>query len=293
MRAPHSTGSSNAASSNAASSTVASSTVASCTVAHTPAADPQATAAGDATSGLAIRTPGGTSRPVSAELVSQDEGASVRRIFPTLSLRTLDPFVVLDEVALQPGAALETATGRGFESLTYVLDGQLAGDDWTIPSGGAQRVRCAEGPVAPALPFGDSRHHGLSLWVDVPRRLDSTTTEAQSVGPQQLPVQVREGVTVRTIAGEGSPMQVMTPMRWLDVEMASGAAHRELVPAGWNGLVYVIAGQVRVGSEVLSAGAAAFPGPLGEGERGFELEAIEPSRVTVIAGRPHHDHDLA
>lgn len=225
--------------------------------------------------------------PLNAELVTEEAGASVRRLFPTLKLRTLDPFVVLDELKMQPGAELEGSSGRGFEALTYVLDGQLACDDWTIPAGGAQRLVCGPETFGPGMPHGASSHHGLSLWLNVPERLANVEAQAQSVEPALLPLEQRDGLSIRTIAGEGSPMQVMTPMRWLDIEMAADARHQESVPAGWNGLVYVIHGSVSVGGEVLGAGAASFPLDLTDGSRGFDLHALEASRVTVIAGRPH------
>jgi redox-sensitive bicupin YhaK (pirin superfamily) len=216
-----------------------------------------------------------------------EAGASVRRLFPTLSLRYLDPFVVLDEVDVAPDAALDPYSQRGFEALTYVLDGSFLhhdnlGQDCVVEAGSVQRVTHAKGTSHSQTPQPGARNHGVQLWLNLPGPLDEVQPSRQQLVAEEIPEWSKNGVTVRTVAGEGSPIELMTPIRYLDIQMTKGVTHTESIPADWNGFAYVLSGRVRIGDVTLEASMAAL-----HSDGTFVMNALDDTRLLLIAGRPH------
>ncbi len=225
---------------------------------------------------------------LAADQVSEDQTASLLRLFPTLSLQHLDPFVVLDEFDLDPEVdAWPTPPHRGFEALTYMLDGAVEHDDGAgntrrVEAGGAQVVVAPPANDQVEFPVSGVRKRGLKLWVNVPERMDGTKMGVRQVAPSSVPEASGLGVRVRTIAGDDSPLQLTTPVRCHDIALDPGACHEAHIPSGWNGFAYVVDGQVQIGDAKVAAGNAAFPG-----HGVFKIESDGDARVMVIAGQPH------
>lgn len=220
-----------------------------------------------------------------------DEGADarVRRLFPTLQLRQLDPFVVLDEFRIQAPAGFPTHPHRGFEAITYMLEGAFRHEDdlgnaSLVEAGGAQRFTAGRGLMHSEMPGAPGLNHGLQLWVNLPRRLKDVSPSYQQVIATDLPEERAGGVTVRTVVGPGSPLEVMTPLRYVDVALEAGALHMDAVEQGWNGFVYAVEGEIRLGDEILTAGRGALPGP-----GPLHLRAHTPARALIVAGQPHRE----
>jgi len=225
---------------------------------------------------------------LTADQVSDDRSASLLRLFPTLSLQQLDPFVVLDEFDLAPEtASWPTHAHRGFEALTYVLDGAVQHDDGAgntrrVEAGGAQVVAAPPKSEHVETPVSGGRSRGLKLWVNVDKSLGAAKVDYRQVEAKGLPESRVPGVRVRTIAGDDSPLQMTTPVRCHDIALAAGASHEATIPSGWNGFAYVVDGQVQIGDATLEAGTAAFPG-----NGAFKIASQGDARVVVIAGQPH------
>lgn len=221
-----------------------------------------------------------------ASQVSEESGASLLRLFPTLTLQGFGPFVSLDEYDLEPEATLPTHPPRGFESVTFVLDGaheqrDAQGNRAVTAAGGVQQLRTGIRASVTESPAPGSRNRGLKLWLEMPEGVGTTESYMNEVHAKALPVRHNGGVTVRTVVGSRSPLAAMTPLTWEDVVLEGGARFGAAIPEGWQGFVYVVDGSVKVGLSEVHAGSAAFPG---EGD--FDIEASAGARVAVIAAQP-------
>ena len=228
---------------------------------------------------------------VKAVETDEGEGAKVRRLFPTSDLEYLDPFVLLDEFYVQPPAGFPNHPHRGFEVVTYMLEGAFkhkdsAGNSALLEAGGVQRITTGKGIVHSELPGSEKMNHGLQLWVNLPKRLKGIEPSYQELKPQGVPVKQdgKAGTRVRVIVGEGSPINLQTDVQYIDVEMPAASFSRR-IPEGFNSFIYVLTGKVQVGSSVLSPHEAAVLKP------GSELNAVadKPARFVLISGRPHNE----
>ncbi|CAM3487024.1 pirin family protein [Hydrogenibacillus schlegelii] len=204
------------------------------------------------------------------------EGAQVRRLMPTRTLFFLDPFLLLDHFAVSPPAGFPPHPHRGFEIITYMLEGAFrhaddAGHEGVIFAGGAQRITAGSGIWHSEMPGTDGVNEGLQLWINLPRSEKGIPPGYQDVPPEAFPVHAQGGVTVKTIVGSGSPIEILRPMRYEDVTLASDGRYRMEIPNGDQGLVYPLAGRLRV---QLRGGA----------EDGRVLEVPAGSALVVLAG---------
>lgn len=245
---------------------------------------------------------------VRAVETTEGAGFQVRRPFPTRALEQLDPFLLLDEMGpsdLGPGEAKGAPDHphRGFETVTYLLDGEMVhrdsrGNEGRLRPGDVQWMTAGAGIVHSEMPgerilAEGGRMHGFQLWVNLPRREKRARPRYQDLRAEAIPVaRSPDGrVTVRVIAGEAlgaaAATRTHTPILYLHASLAPGGRLVQPVPAGWNVLAYVFAGSARVGAEervaragelvVLDrgAGSAALAGH-GEGGGEALLLAAEP-----------------
>src|SRR5580700_4293282 len=257
----------------------------------------------------------GGARPVisvtSAPAAFEGEGFPVRRAFAGVDPRHLDPFVHMDqmgEVEYAPGEPKGTPwhPHRGFETVTYMIDGTFQHQDSTgggglITDGATQWMTAGAGILhieAPpeALVVSGGLFHGVQLWVNLPRAQKWVPPRYQDIrsGEVALVGSPDGGALVRVIAGEvggyGGPGATHTPMAMVHATVSAGARLAVPWPREFNALVYVLAGRGTVGS----LGAAVRTGNLvvfGEGDN--LVVAADPSQdsrtpaleVLVLGGR--------
>ncbi len=214
-------------------------------------------------------------RPV-AELVTahrQAEGAGfvVRRPFPgELSLVEADPFLLLDQVGPMvngPGEAKGAPwhPHRGFETVSYILDGEIAhhdtnGGGGVIAEGDTQWMTAGGGILHDELPTermyrtgGPS--HGVQLWVNLPPALKMTPPRYQSITRDALRLLTSDdgGALIRLIAGDiagfSGPGVTHTPITYAHVTLAPGAQLSVPWNPAFNALAYVLTGRGAAGSE--------------------------------------------
>lgn len=215
-------------------------------------------------------------------------GARVRRVFPTSHLRHLDPFVLLDEFYVTSPAAFPDHSHRGFEAVTYMLEGGFhhrdkVGNDRIVSAGGVQRFTAGRGIVHAELPATPNLNHGLQLWINLPRRLKGIEPDYQQVEPSAIPERKTGGARIRTVVGEDSPVRLHTPMRYLGVALEPGAAFEDEILSEWNALVCVLEGPLRLDGLELASGEAAVLEPGGK----VTAVAEGPARFVLITGKPH------
>jgi hypothetical protein len=259
---------------------------------------------------------GGVERPVvsvnRAPSGFEGEGFPVRRAFAGVDLARLDPFVHMDqmgEVDYAPGEPKGTAwhPHRGFETVTYMIDGTFqhqdsAGGGGVITNGDTQWMTAGAGILhieAPpeALVMSGGLFHGIQLWVNLPAADKWVPPRYQDIrsGQVALVASADGSALVRVIAGEvgghGGPGATHTPMAMVHATIGAGGRLVLPWPREFNALVYVLGGQGHVGSE----GAAIETGQLvvfGDGDEMVVTAAARqegPAReldILVLGGRP-------
>ncbi len=200
----------------------------------------------------------------------EGEGFPVRRAFAGVDLRELDPFIHLDqmgEVEYAPGEPKGTPwhPHRGFETVTYMIDGVMDHQDSTggggsITNGDTQWMTAGSGLLHIETPpewlvSAGGLFHGLQLWVNLPRTMKLATPRYQDLRSGELGLSTTSdaGALVRVIAGEvggqRGPGSTHTPMTMVHATLAPGARLDLPWEVEYNALVYILAGQGSVGVE--------------------------------------------
>ncbi|MCC5032466.1 pirin family protein [Streptomyces sp. WAC 00631] len=200
----------------------------------------------------------------------EGEGFPVRRAFAGINYRHLDPFIMMDqmgEVEYQPGEPKGTPwhPHRGFETVTYIIDGifdhqDSNGGGGTITNGDTQWMTAGAGLLhieAPPerLVMSGGLFHGLQLWVNLPAKDKMMTPRYQDIrgGSVQLLTSPDGGALLRVIAGEldghHGPGITHTPITMVHATLAPGAGITLPWREDFNGLAYVLAGRGTAGAE--------------------------------------------
>jgi redox-sensitive bicupin YhaK (pirin superfamily) len=219
------------------------------------------------------RSPG-TERPVNSVTTApsglEGEGFPVRRAFAGLSLHALDPFVHMDQmgsVNYAPGEPKGTPwhPHRGFETVTYMIDGTFAHQDshgggGLITDGATQWMTAGSGILhietpPEALVVSGGLFHGIQLWVNLPARDKMLPPAYQGLEADQVALlaSVDGGTLLRVIAGSvgdcDGPGSTHTPMALMHASLAPGSLLELPWNREFNALAYVLSGTGRVGSE--------------------------------------------
>jgi redox-sensitive bicupin YhaK (pirin superfamily) len=210
-----------------------------------------------------------TPRPVAAVIPAvrtvEGGGFVVRRPFPTPSLELVDPFLLLDEmgpVDYAPGEAIGAPDHphRGFETVTYVLDGEMehrdsAGNHGVIGPGDVQWMTAGAGIVHSEMPSEllrrrGGRVHGFQIWVNLPRADKMAAPRYQGVTAAEIPTTTADDgrVTVRVVSGTAAGLTgaatTHSPVTYLHVTLHPGGRFEQPVPDGHTALAYVFGGAV-------------------------------------------------
>ncbi|HYA37952.1 MAG TPA: pirin family protein [Candidatus Methylomirabilis sp.] len=207
---------------------------------------------------------------VTGENTLEGGGFPVRRPFPTARLLQVDPFLLLDHlgpVKWGPGQGIGAPDHphRGFETVTYLLSGEMqhkdsAGHSGRLGSGDVQWMTAGAGVVHSELPSdafmqNGGTMHGFQVWVNLPARDKMVRPRYQDIPAARIPetVSVDGKVKVRVIAGEAlgqsAVIDTHTPIMYLHFTLQPGGEIVQPVPDNHNALAYVIHGDLRAGAE--------------------------------------------
>ena len=199
----------------------------------------------------------------------EGDGFPVRRAFAGVDLAILDPFIHMDqmgEVDYAPGEPKGTPwhPHRGFETVTYILDGVFDHQDsngggGTITNGDTQWMTAGSGLLHIETPpewlvTQGGLFHGIQLWVNLPRSQKLATPRYQDIRAQSvgLATTADGGTLVRVIAGEVAGLQgpgsTHTPMALVHATVSPGGRLELPWSKDYNALVYVLSGAGTVGS---------------------------------------------
>jgi redox-sensitive bicupin YhaK (pirin superfamily) len=248
-----------------------------------------------------------TLRPVLRKLrgMPASDGAGVKlvRVIGTPQLPDLDPFLMLDEFGTDRPedylAGFPSHPHRGFETVTYMLEGRMRhrdnkGNQGVLVPGSVQWMTAGRGIVHSEMPEQDQgRMRGFQLWVNLPASEKMTAPRYQEYGPERFPEAApAPGVRVKVIAGQvagvaGAIVQPATDPLYLDLALEAGARFEQAVPADHSAFAYVYEGAARFGEgEAASEGAKGELLVFGPGES-IAVAGLEAgTRLILVAGRP-------
>jgi len=237
-------------------------------------------------------------------------GFLVRRPFPKASFSDFDPFLLLDEMGpmdVAPGEAKGAPDHphRGFETVTYMLSGEMehkdsAGHAGRLKSGDVQWITAGAGVVHAGMPSAEfmrtgGRMHGFQLWVNLPRQDKMIKPRYQETPSARIPKATSADglVSVTVIAGEAmgakALIETRTPIIYLHYRLEPGGVVTQRVPHDYNAFAYVVDGAGLFGTE-------GEPGADGQmvmfAPDGDEVRIENPAdakatlEVLVIAGAP-------
>jgi len=233
-------------------------------------------------------------RIVQAQSASDGDGVKIKRIAGRDINPVFDPFLLLDEIRSDEAAdyvgGFPAHPHRGFETITYMIDGRLRHEDHLgnrglLTDGGVQWMLAGRGVIHSEMPEQtEGRLHGFQLWLNLPAAEKMQRARYQDFQREELPlISLDNGGQVKVIAGRQgevvSPMPVATtaPL-YLDIQLPAGASYSPLL-AGYAAVaLYVYQGQ----AGQLKQSQMGF---YGEGEQ-FTVTAGEHGvRLLLLAGR--------
>ncbi len=249
---------------------------------------------------------------VTAHRQSEGGGFIVRRPIPSHTLDSLDPFLLLDEmgpVNYAPGEAIGAPDHphRGFETVTYLLEGEMqhkdsAGHQGMLKPGDVQWMTAGSGIIHSEMPSRamldkGGPMHGFQIWINLPSRLKMTTPRYQEVAQAQIPTATSQDgkAQVNVVAGQAFGVEAIiethTPIVYHDWTVQPGGQVSIDIRPDHNVGVYVFSGKLLIGQneQNVEDGQLAI---LSEGvtiQFGVSAHEHTPARFLVLGGIPHNE----
>ena len=230
------------------------------------------------------------------------DGAGVRltRVLTQDLQRRLDPFLMLDAFRNENPedyiGGFPDHPHRGFETVTYMIAGRMrhhdsAGNEGLLGPGGAQWMTAGSGLIHSELPEQEQGlMEGFQLWLNLPAAAKMQPPSYRDIPAAAIPEFTdAAGVRVRVIAGDshgiaGAVQRPDTEPLYLDVHLPAGARFEQPLPRGHNAFTYTYRGAVGIaGTRVPDRHMAILAN---DGTAAVTVEALEDSRVLIVAGRP-------
>lgn len=239
-------------------------------------------------------------RPVVRKFLARQQheglGAIVRRSIGRFELKYFDPFLALDEFSVTAPAGFPDHPHRGFETVTYMLQGAVTHEDFeghkgTIQAGDLQWMTAGRGIVHSEMPAAQGTQKGLQLWINLSSKHKMIEPRYQEMLSKDIAEVEKDGIKVRVIAGDAlgtkSPIYTRTPTMYLDFTLKPGAHLQQPISVSWNSFVYVLEGEGIFGSSKFSPVTAHHLLLLGSGD-GLEAwnKASKPLRFILVGGEP-------
>lgn len=246
------------------------------------------------------------SKTIASIPTSDGAGVKLRRSLGAQRSLRVDPFLMLDEFGTENPddyiAGFPPHPHRGFETVTYMLDGNMRHEDHMgnvgdLSAGGVQWMTAGRGIIHSEMPQQtEGRMRGFQLWVNLPAAEKMKPASYRDIAAVDIPVVKLDGKTVKIIAGTfnndcqttaGPINGLTTEPLFFDVHLDAYAVFEHPLPDQHNAFVYSYEGQIEVGPE---NDASKLPvqtaGILSSGDT-LRFKALTPdTRVIVLAGKP-------
>ena len=230
---------------------------------------------------------------------SDGAGVKLRRSLGQSDAARLDPFLMLDEFSSEEAsdyiAGFPDHPHRGFETVTYILDGHMLhqdhlGNRGDLKSGGVQWMTAGRGIIHSEMPQQDrGRMRGFQLWINLPAKEKMKPAGYRDLQAADIPeVSLANGGKVRVIAGSHASVSgpitgLTTDATYLDVHLAPGASFEQPVTGGYNVYLYPYEGSLDIGGRRLDS----HSGGVLSSEGDVSVTAgNEGARFLLLAGKP-------
>ena len=234
---------------------------------------------------------------------SDGAGVKLMRVFAHGESGELDPFLMLDEFSSYDAndylAGFPAHPHRGFETVTYMLDGHMLHEDHLgnrgdLKSGDVQWMTAGRGIIHSEMPQQrEGRMRGFQLWINLPAAEKMKPASYRDIPAAEIPaVQLADGVEVKVIAGElvtadarihGPIAGLSTQPVYFDVTLPPRARFSQALPATHNVFVYVFEGQATIAGAGIEQGQGAV---LVDGDIVTVEAAASGARMLLLGGHP-------
>jgi len=203
-------------------------------------------------------------RILTAVPASDGGGVSLYRILGPDGMRGLDPFLMLDDFGSDSAedyiAGFPPHPHRGFETVTYMLQGHMLHEDHlgnrgVLASGGVQWMTAGRGVIHSEMPQQDSGSmHGFQLWLNLPASEKMKDPAYRNLPAEEIPEAILDdGIQVKVVAGDfaqggahlaGPAQGIATDPLYLDLSLPADARLELPIQSGHRALVYLIEGEI-------------------------------------------------
>ncbi len=229
--------------------------------------------------------------------VLEGGGFQVRR--PVAMGQLMSPFLLLDEMGPKkygPGEAIGAPwhPHRGFETVTYMLEGEMnhedsAGNSGKVSAGDVQWMTAGRGVIHSELPSDKMMKegglmHGFQIWVNLPGKDKMMAARYQEISASLSPCVERDGIWARVIAGDclgvSSKIDTVIPIVYIHAKFDASAQLIQAIDKGLNGMIYVFAGELEIGGKSVADGGLAI---LDEGDE-VVINSKGGAECLILAG---------
>jgi len=225
-------------------------------------------------------------------------GARVKRIIGGSELRNFDPFLMLDLFNVKLPAGFPDHPHRGFETVTYMLSGEIHHEDFkghkgVIGPGDIQWMTAGKGILHAEMPGSfDTPSYGFQLWINLMSKDKYCEPQYQEFYKKDIPVHQADNMSAKVIAGEvfgvKGPIHTRTPAYFIDFTLTgSGKEYTHVIPANWNAMVFVYEGSLEVqeGKKAAQFTNVVFNASSTEGQ--IKVKSVgETAKFILLAGTP-------
>jgi quercetin 2,3-dioxygenase len=240
-------------------------------------------------------------RVVQGRATSDGAGVKLTRVLTPDLQRRLDPFLMLDAFGTDnPGdyiGGFPDHPHRGFETVTYMLQGRLrhrdsAGHVGLLVPGSVQWMTAGRGVIHSEMPEQqDGAMEGFQLWLNLRAADKLCEPEYRDIAPAEIPELQLGGATVRVIAGAsrgtaGAVQREHTEPIYLDIRLEPGASFEQPLPPAHNAFVYVYRGELAIAGTRVRRQRMAILAQRADAERVVLESGSEGACAILVAGRP-------
>lgn len=223
-------------------------------------------------------------KTIYTQLQKEGVGAKVRRSIGSFELPNLDPFLMMDEFFLEPPTGFPDHPHRGFEALTYMLNGKVShsdnrGHQGTIEKGDMQLMKVGKGIIHSEM-CSSTNTHGMQLWINLPikNKMDEATYHEKK--HSDLLFEKKEGITIKTVLNKiETCMEAMV----LDINLETNKDYECLGLDTHSTFIYLLEGELKINATKLNEhGLAVVNGPV-------TVHALKNSRFLFATAKKTHE----